>query len=210
MLPLSKATPVPDEGERDGGDDEDEVEHGGRHLLLPTRVPSVRVPSRGSPGWFERVLRSAPMMKGLLGLAALLALWGCSAVATVKVTPLRDQSASQIEADRTRCNEWAQGTAVVSAGYAACMISAGYEAPPGVRSTSQSVRLGRTPTPNDPIGILIDFLECDREARREAESGLGTVGKAIRDFVGWSANADRRRQVFVDCLKPRGYNIGKS
>ena len=150
------------------------------------------------------------MTKGLLGLAAILALSGCSAAAMVQVTPLRDQSASQIEADRARCNEWAKGTAVVTAGYAACMISAGYEAPPGVRSTSQSVRLARTPTANDPVGILIDFLECDRESQREAESGLGTVGKAIRDFVGWSANADKRRQVFVDCLKPRGYNIGKS
>ncbi len=109
------------------------------------------------------------------------------------MTPLRDQSASQIEADRARCNEWAKGTAVVSAGYAACMISAGYEAPPGVRSTSQSVRLARAPTPNDPIGILIDFLECDREAQREAESELGTVGKAIRDYVGWAANADKRQ-----------------
>ena len=156
------------------------------------------------------MLRSEPMTKGLLGLAALLALSGCSAAATVKVTPLRDQSASQIEADRARCNEWAKATAVVTAGYAACMISAGYEAPPGVRSTSQSVRLVRTPTANDPVGTLIDFLECDREAQREAESGLGTVGKAIRDFVGWTANADKRRQVFVDCLKPRGYNIGKS
>jgi len=91
------------------------------------------------------------------------------------------------------------------------MISAGYEAPPGVRSTSQSVRLARTPTANDPIGILIDFLECDREAQREAERGLGTVGKAIRDYIGWSlANADKRRQFFVGCLKPRGYDIGKS
>jgi hypothetical protein len=170
----------------------------------------VRVPSRGSPGWFERVLRSEPMRKWLLGLTALLALTGCSAAATVQVTPLRDQSASQIEADRERCNEWAKKTAVVAAGYAACMISAGYEAPPGVRSTSQRVRLARKPTANDPVGILIEFLECDREAQREAESGLGTVGKAIRDYVGWSANADKRRQVFVDCLKPRGYDIGKS
>jgi len=169
----------------------------------------VRVPSRESTGWFERVLRSEPMTKRLLGLAALLALMGCS-TATVKVTPLRDQSASQIEADRARCNEWAKKTAVVTAGYAACMISAGYEAPPGVRSTSLRVRLARKPTANDPIGILIDFLECDREAQREAESGLGTVGKAVRDYVGWSANADKRRQVFVDCLKPRGYDIGKS
>jgi hypothetical protein len=170
----------------------------------------VRVPPRGSPGRFERVLRSEPMTKWRLGLTALLALTGCSAAATVKVTPLRDQSASQIEADRARCNEWAKGTAVVTAGYAACMTLAGYEAPPGVRSTSQRVRLARKPTANDPIGILIDFLECDREAQREAESQLGTVGKAIRDYVGWSANADKRRQVFVDCLKPRGYDIGKS
>jgi hypothetical protein len=156
------------------------------------------------------VLRSERMLKGLIGLAALLALTGCSAAARVKATPLRGQSASQIEADRARCNEWAKTTAVVTAGYAACMVSAGYEAPPGVRSTSQSVRLARPPTTNDPIGILVDFLDCDRQAQREAESGLGTVGLAIRDYLGWSANADKRRQFYVDCLKPRGYDIGKS
>jgi len=149
------------------------------------------------------------MIKGLLGLAALLALTGCSAAA--RVTPLRDPSASQIEADRAKCNEWAKKTAVATAGYAACMIAAGYEAPPGVRSTSERVRLARKPTPNDPILILIDFLDCDSEAKREAESGFGMVRKAIRDYVGWSlADADKRRQVFVGCLKPRGFDIGTS
>src|SRR5258706_15039960 len=144
------------------------------------------------------------MIKGLLGLAALLALTGCSAAAGV--TPLRDQSASQIEADRAKCNEWAKKTAVATAGYAACMIAAGYEAPPGVRSTSERVRLARKPTPNEPILILIDLLDCDREAKREAESGFGMVRKAIREYVGWSlADADQRRQGFVGCLKPRGF-----
>ena len=151
------------------------------------------------------------MTNGLLGLAALLALTGCSAAARVEVMPLRNQDASQIEADRARCNEWAKKTAVVTAGYAACMITAGYEAPPGVRSTSDRVRLARKPTPNDPIIAMIDFLECDSEAKREAESQFGAVRKALRDYVGWSlANADTRRQVFVGCLKPRGYDIGTS
>ena len=149
------------------------------------------------------------MTKWLLVLAALLALTSCSAAA--RVTPLRDQSASQIEADRAKCNEWAKKTAVVTAGYAACMITAGYEAPPGVPSTSERVRLARKPTPNDPIVILIDFLDCDSEAKREAESGFGTVRKALRDYAGWSlADADKRRQVFVGCLKPRGFDIGTS
>jgi len=158
------------------------------------------------------MLRSERMMrKGLLGLAALLTVTGCTAETRVKATPLRDQSASQIEADRARCEEWAKRTASVTVGYAACMISAGYEATPGVRSTSQRVRMARPPTTNDPIRVLIDFLDCDSQARREAESGLGTVGKAIRDYIGWSlADSEKRRQVFVDCLKPRGYDIGKS
>jgi hypothetical protein len=149
------------------------------------------------------------MMKRLLGLVALLALMGCRLLTpAVEVTPLRDQSASQIEADRARCNEWAKKTAVVTAGYAACMITAGYEAPPGVRSASDRVRLARTPTQNDPIVVLTDTLDCDTEAQREAESEFGTVRKAIRDYFGWSlASSDRRRQVFVGCLKPRGYEI---
>ena len=64
------------------------------------------------------------MRKGLLGLAALLTVTGCTAETRVKATPLRDQSASQIEADRARCEEWAKRTASVTVGYAACMISA--------------------------------------------------------------------------------------
>jgi hypothetical protein len=157
------------------------------------------------------MLRSEPMTKGLLGLATLLALTACSVAARVEVTPLRGQSASQIETDRAKCNEWAKKTAVVTAGYGACMIAAEYEAPPGVRSTSEQVRLARKPTPNDPIIILIDFLDCDSEAKREAESGFGTVRKAIRDYLGWSlVSADKRQQSFIRCLRPRGYDIEKS
>jgi hypothetical protein len=150
------------------------------------------------------------MVKILLGLGALLAVSGCGVAAQINVTPVQNQSASQTEADRKRCTEWAKKTAIETAGYAACMITAGYEAPPGIRSTSQRVRLVRKPTANDPIGVLIDFVECDNDAKREAESGLGMVGKAIRDAVGWTTNADKRRQVFVSCLKPRGYQISES
>jgi hypothetical protein len=148
------------------------------------------------------------MTRSLLGLAAILALTGCSATAKLKVTPLRDQGASQIEADRARCSEWAQRTASVTAGYAACMILAGYEAPPGVRSTSQRVRLAREPTPNDPMVVLVDFLDCDSKAQREAESGFGMMRRIMRDYFGWSlASGEKRRRTFVECLKPRGYDI---
>jgi hypothetical protein len=133
---------------------------------------------------------------------------GCRLVPGAEVTPLRDQSASQIDADRARCNEWAKRTAVVTAGYAACMITAGYEAPPGVRSASERVRLARKPTKDDPIIVLTDLLDCDTEGQREAESGFGTVRKAIRDYFGWSlSSSEKRRRVFVGCLKPRGYEI---
>src|SRR2546428_11868542 len=116
------------------------------------------------------------MLKAL-GLATLLALTSCTAAARVTVTPLRDQSASQIEADRARCDEWAKKTADVAVGYAACMISAGYEAPPGVRSTSQRVRLSRTPSTRDPLRGLIGFLACYRQAQRAAATGLRMGGK---------------------------------
>jgi hypothetical protein len=156
------------------------------------------------------MLGSGPMVKPLLILGVLLAVAGCSAAAKINVTPLQNQSASQIEADRKRCSEWARKTAIETAGYAACMISAGYEAPPGIHSTSQRVRLIRKPTANDPIGVLIDFVECDNDAKREAESGLGMVGKAIRDAVGWTTNAGKRREVFGTCLKPRGYQMAEN
>ena len=50
----------------------------------------------------------------------------------------------------------------------------------------------------------------EEQAKREAERPLGFIKKWIRDtFGGWTFNAGKRRQVFVDCLTPRGYEIGK-
>jgi len=151
------------------------------------------------------------MLKILLGLVALLALTGCSATARVKVTPLREQDAAQIKADRERCEKWAKTTSSVTVGYAGCMISAGYEATPEVPATSQPVRLSRTPPKNEPINVMIDLLDCDSQGQREAEAKFGLVRSWIRDHLGWTwGTANKRRQVFVDCLKPRGYEIGKS
>jgi hypothetical protein len=151
------------------------------------------------------------MTKALLGLT-FLALAGCSTTANVKATPLKQQSLPQIDEDRKRCEEWAKKTAAFLAGYAACLVTAGYETEPQVGSTSQTVRLSRLPTETEPTRVLLDVLDCDAQARREAESDLGFISFWIRENLNWhwKVNAEKRRQFFVDCLKPRGYDIGKT
>jgi hypothetical protein len=152
------------------------------------------------------------VLKALLGLAVLLTATGCTAAARARPTPLRAQSVAQMDEDRARCEKWAKLTASVKVGYAACMVAAGYEAVPEVRSTSQRVRLTRTPAADEPIRVLVDFMACDDDAQREVERGFGMVRRFIRDFTGWSMwiNTTRRRQLFVDCLRPRGYEIVQS
>ena len=152
------------------------------------------------------------MTKAVLGLTALLTLTGCNTTANIKSTPLKQQSLTQIEADRKQCDEWSKRTAAVLAGYAACLIAAGYETTPEVGSTSEPVRLASLSTAKEPTRVLLEILDCDSLAKREAESDLGTISRWIRDNLGWSwrHNAEKRRQVFNDCLKPRGYDIGKS
>ena len=60
-----------------------------------------------------------------------------------------------------------------------------------------------------PRGLL-EVLDCDSQARREAARDLGTISRWIKEnLVYWRTNTEKRRQVFVDCLKPRGYEIGK-
>ncbi len=155
------------------------------------------------------MLRSEPMRKTLLGLTALLTLTGCS-TANIKATPLKEQNATQVAADRKRCDEWSKGTGAVRTGYAGCLVAAGYETTPEVGSTSQTVRLAGASRATEPVHVLLDFLQCDSQAQREAESNLGTISRWIRDNLwSWGPNAEKRRQLFVDCLKPRGYEIGK-
>ncbi len=118
------------------------------------------------------MLRSEPMTKTLLCLTALLILTGCRSTARIKATPLKEQNATQVAADRKKCDEWSKSAGSVLTGYASCLVAAGYET--------------------------------------EAERPLGFIKKWIRDtFGGWTFNAGKRRQVFVDCLTPRGYEIGK-
>jgi hypothetical protein len=63
----------------------------------------------------------------------------------------------------------------------------------------------------EPTHVLLDVLDCDAEARREATRDLGTISRWIRaNLVSWPHNTTLRRQTFVDCLKPRGYDVGQS
>ncbi|MGH7339268.1 MAG: hypothetical protein ACREK4_07755 [Candidatus Rokuibacteriota bacterium] len=144
-------------------------------------------------------------------IVLLLILAGCTTAANLKATPLTEQNAAQVESDRKRCDEWSQRTAVVLAGFATCLVAAGYETTPEVGSTSQTLRLARPATAPEPTRVLLDVLDCDSQARREAERDLGTVSRWIREnLVSWRYNTDKRRQVFADCIKPRGYDLGKS
>lgn len=149
------------------------------------------------------------MTKTLLGLTLLLTLTACT-TAHIRATPLKEQSATQIEADRKRCDEWSKTTAYVRTGYAACLVAAGYETTPQVGSSSETMRLAGAATTTELTRVFLDVLECDSQAQQEVERGLGMISTWIRDHLKWRYNVKKRRQLFVDCLKPRGYEIGKS
>jgi len=155
-------------------------------------------------------MTKAPLAAALLLLAGCTTLAGCSTAA--KATPLKDQGSAQIDSDRKRCDEWSKKTAVPPAGFAACMVAAGYETTPQVGSTSsQTIRLGRSSTATEPTRVLLDILDCDGQARREAERDLGFISRWIKEnLVYWRTNTAVREKVFVDCIKPRGYDLGKA
>ena len=133
------------------------------------------------------------MTKAPLVVTALFILTGCTTTANLKATPLKEQSAAQIDSDRKRCAEWSKKTT------------------PEVGSTSQTVRLTRASTAIEPTRVLLDVLDCDGQAQREAERDLGMISRWIKEnLVYWRTNIDKRRQVFVDCLRPRGYELGKT
>jgi len=148
------------------------------------------------------------MKKALLGFTVLLSLTGCG-TASIKATPLKEQNAAQVQADRKRCDEWAKSTTSIPIGFATCLIAAGYEATPEVGSTSQIVRLASASRTTEPTHVLLDVLQCDSEAKLEVERNLGITTTWMRDTFGWKFNSGRRQQLFIDCLKPRGYEIGK-
>jgi hypothetical protein len=151
------------------------------------------------------------MTKALLALSAVLILTGCTTTANLKATPIKEQSAAQVDSDRKRCDEWSKRSAVVLAGFAACLIAAGYETTPEVGSTSQTLRLARLSTETEPTRVLLEVLDCDSQGKREAEADLGFISRWIREnLFTWRRNTEKRRQVFVDCIKPRGYDVGKS
>ena len=151
------------------------------------------------------------MTKALLALAAVLILTGCTTTANLKATPLKEQGATQVDSDRARCAEWSKKTAAVLVGFASCLVAAGYETTPGVGSTSQTLRLSRLSTATEPTRVLLEVLDCDGQARRESERDLGMISRWIREnLVSWPHNRDKRRQVFVECIKPRGYDVGNS
>ncbi|PYN84764.1 MAG: hypothetical protein DMD87_26065 [Candidatus Rokuibacteriota bacterium] len=150
------------------------------------------------------------MTRPSLAVAALMILTGCTTTSNLKATPLKDQSAAQIESDRKRCEEWSKKTAAPLAGFAACLVAAGYETTPEVGSTSQTLRLAKPSTATEPTRVLLDVLDCDSHARRKAERDLGMISRWIREnLVYWRSNTELREKVFVDCIKPRGYELGK-
>src|SRR5947199_6760824 len=87
------------------------------------------------------MLRSEPMTKALLCLTALLILTGCRSTARIKATPLKEQNATQVAADRKKCDEWSKSAGSVLTGYASCLVAAGYETAAEVDSSSQTLQL---------------------------------------------------------------------
>ena len=153
------------------------------------------------------------MTKALLALFTVLVLAGCTTTANLKAMPLKEQSGTQVDADRKRCDEWSTRAAAVLAGFAACMIAAGYETTPEVGSSSQTLRLAsaRLSAETEPTRVLLEVLDCDSLAKRESETDLGFITRWIREnLFTWRHNTEKRRQVFVDCIKPRGYDVGKT
>ena len=57
------------------------------------------------------------MTKAPLVVTALFILTGCTTTANLKATPLKEQSAAQIDSDRKRCAEWSKKTAARLAGF---------------------------------------------------------------------------------------------
>src|SRR6266850_1225943 len=108
------------------------------------------------------------MTKAPLVAAILLILAGCTTTANLKATPLKEQSAVQVESDRKRCDEWSKVTAAVLAGFAACLVAGGYETTPEVGSTSQPVRLARVSPAPDPTRVLLEVLDCAGRAPHSA------------------------------------------
>jgi hypothetical protein len=150
------------------------------------------------------------MTNALPAVAALLILTGCTTTANLKAAPLKEQSAAQVESDRKGCEEWSKKTAAPLPGFAACLVAAGYETTPEVGSTSQSLRLARLSTATEPTRVLLDVLDCDGQARREAERDLGMISRWIREnLFYWRSNTELREKVFVDCIKPRGFELAK-
>jgi hypothetical protein len=63
----------------------------------------------------------------------------------------------------------------------------------------------------EPTRVLLEVLDCDSLGKRESEADLGFITRWIRDnLFTWRRNTEKRRQVFSDCIKARGYEVGKS
>jgi hypothetical protein len=63
----------------------------------------------------------------------------------------------------------------------------------------------------EPTRVLLETLDCDGLAKRESEADLGFISRWIREnLFTWRHNTEKRRQVFADCIKTRGYEVGKS
>src|SRR2546425_7976056 len=104
------------------------------------------------------MLRSEPMTKTLLCLTALLILTGCRSTARIKATPLKEQNATQVAADRKKCDEWSKSAGSVRTGYASCLVAAGYETTAEGDSSPQTLRPAGAPSGKRPTRVLLRVL----------------------------------------------------
>src|SRR2546429_458159 len=129
------------------------------------------------------MLRSEPMTKTLLCLTALLILTGCRSTARIKATPLKEQKATQVTADRKKCDEWSKSAGSVLNGYAACLVAARALSDGGagrLRPHDRAAGCDRTPAAAAPAeaGAALHRADprgvhADRDLRVEREAGRG-------------------------------------
>src|SRR2546430_15970401 len=115
------------------------------------------------------MLLSEPMTKALLCLTAHLILTGCRSTASIKATPLKEQNATQVAADRKKCDEWSKSAGSVLTGYASCLVAAGYATTAEVDSSSQTPRLARVAAGKEPPRGRLAVLQWDGQAERGGE-----------------------------------------
>src|SRR5439155_19834945 len=119
------------------------------------------------------MLRSEPMTKTLLCLIALLILTGCRSTARIKATPLKEQNATQVAADRKKCDEWSKSAGSVLTGYASCLVAGSHSEAAPLFSTPRTLHILRGSGGAALSCVLTGVLQRSCQALLLATRGSG-------------------------------------